>query len=622
MVNSNKFVLHFTTLCVFLVACGGITPDMPTNTAVPSEAPMITATPLEMLTVSPIPSSLPYDRLSSLFDHVSISNPPGTCLPKYPTLVLIKGYSALDYIGYETWLDEKGIAIIDYGGSYDNAGWQYSPYWISAVGMYGFDDYCTRGDPLGLKIAVTQGDWLVENAIRFGDKFAIWVYPFPNPPLGLPKYWTSGLGNGFGAAFLLQLYSLTGDPTYLEVSKLGIQSLLVNTEDYGIRSVLDDGRTIFYEEAAHPDVRSDAHILNGHFYALQGLEYVAEYTHDPTLSEEASKRIDEIADYIGDFDASVTNLYALNPQLTRPRDNYGSVALIQALIWAYGKLPNPVLLKYALKWQQEQLDAPEADLYISSSGDNVFPGTLLVQNPDFTLHANTPWDIRDKVGPKTDTFVLDMKQVLPVRSFGYASNWGRYPTDYTLSVSTNGVTWDEITHVRDFKQSHALILMEDVPARYVRLFIEKASTDQGVQLGPLRADTASYWTRPIVLLVNNGFAEAWSSDNLSDDDPATTATVLSGNAIIYGDLQKLSTPGCFVLSGNTAVEPVKVQLVLETSSDLEIWKAVLGEETAWTTVIPGRIELPTGIAPWRYFRLTIKSESDIQLTAFDVLEGQ
>ena len=568
-----------------------------------------------------VPSTLPFETLFSLFDRVSILNSTGICLPPTPNITETMSYLDLHWALDTLWLDGNGIMIINYGEYGASAGWRYTPNNISLLGMVGINAYCNTGDLLGLKIAVTQGNWLVDNAIRFDNNFAIWVYRFANPPLGLPKNWTSGLGNGYGAAFLLRLYSLTGDPKYLEVSRLAVQSMQVRTEEYGVRSVFEDGRTVFFEEGAHPDASSDAHILNGHLFALEALDYVAKYTHDPILTEEASKRIDDIANYIGKFDADVTNLYSLSPELTRPRDYYVARVHIQALMWAYTRSPNPVFLKYALKWMQQQWNAPEVDLFISSSKDNVFPGTLYVQNPDFSLHSNTPRKIRDLVGPETDTFVLDLKKVLPLRSFGYASSWGRYPTDYTLATSTDGKTWQSIVHVQDYEQSHALFFLEDEPARYVKLFIEKASTFEGVRLGPIRADIASYWEHPIILLVNNGYTEVLASDNLSDDDPTTSMTLKSGNDVLYGDLQKLSRPKYLVLSGKSATKSVRTKVFLEVSNDLEKWTTVLGEGSASATAIPGRIELPTDIAPWRYFRLSIESESDIKLSEFEVVGG-
>jgi hypothetical protein len=124
-----------------------------------------------------------------------------------------------------------------------------------------------------------------------------------------------------------------------------------------------------------------------------------------------------------------------------------------------------------------------------------------------------------------------------------------------------------------------------------------------------------------VILVNNDRAESYNSDNISDNDPATTITLNSGTAVLYGDLQEASTPGCLVINGNPGFTPVGVGAVLEVSSDLENWSTVLAGGDGVVT-IPKSIPLPDGLTPWRYFKLTITSEKNIVLSEVGISEGE
>ncbi len=557
-----------------------------------------TLTPTPVLTLTPTqPPLVDHSADARLQISAATPNPkePGECLPPYPFLYFGGYDTPFQEVILRVPLDDMKIPIAEYGFY----GWIHNIGNIAQMGMYGVREWCLYRDPLGYQVAIYYADWLVDNAI-YGDDFAVWVYDAPNPPLNAPTRWTSAFSNGKVIALLTKVYALTGEPIYLETARLGVNGFMVDAKDYGVRSRMPDGESFFYEEVAHPEAPSDSHILNGHIYGVQGLALYADYTGDETALALVDEGLESVRRYLDDFDYSISNLYMLNPPGTRGRLNYPTNAHIEGLIWAYDRTHDPIFLKYALRWMHQKWPAIPADMYEITDDADTFPGAFVVAEPDANAHSNTYVYFSDDVRE----MVLDLREVTTMRSFGYSCPDYQYPTDYRILVSEGGERWQEVLVVEDHDQPHALYFFDkDITARYIRMDIEATHDDVTPRLGPVRADSPTYWEKPVLLAVNDGGALATTSYNLSDDDPETTVAIGSRGGVIYGDLQTAAQPSKVKLEGSA--DPAQYRVRMAVSNDLETWTYIVGEQTHALLMLPGEIDLPAVETPWRYFRLEI-----------------
>lgn len=479
-----------------------------------------------------------------------------------------------------------------------------TPLTVADWGMRGLAAWCQNQDDIGLRIAFRQAQWFLDTAV-IHDNYAIWVYPFASEGFNAPANWTSSFGNAFAIALLTQMYALTKDPVYLNMAKLGVNAYDVDVKDGGVKTLMDDGQSVFFEEVAHPQALR-AHILNGHMFGVQGLAYFADYTGDETALRLVDEGLDSLQKYLPQFDASIISLYQLSPVLSSYLHHYAHEAHIMQIEWAYERTRAPIFLEYALRWQNYTWPALDMNIYASTKAEGE---SLIAPNNLFG------------VSKSVNAFTVDLKKVVPLYSFGYSSHAfiteTVYPTDYTISISEDGITWQDMVQAKDYNKSHGIYNFDNRPTRFIRfIFTNAIGPDTDNIAFYIRADDNSYWQEPIILLVDR-LAQP-SSWVLEDNDTDTGLTV-NKEFKIYIDSRQPVTPAQITLEGdNSDGSSSQWKASVSVSNNLVNWTTLVPEDTPLVLTLPGVIELPKSEHTWQYFQLYLQGESSFYLTSVTI----
>ena len=494
----------------------------------------------------------------------------------------------------KTQLDSSGVMLLDYGSSYDNAGWQYSISQIAFFGMSALESWCETQDQLALQLALNQADWLIANAVS-RDNFVTWLYDFPNPNFLTPPLWSSGLSNGVVIYFFTQLHAISGDPKYMDTAQLAVNSFLVDMKDGGVRSVYDDSSVVF-EETAHPEA-PPTFILNGHMLSVYSLAYYADYTGDAAAAKLVEEGIQAVHNKLPEFDFSTIAAYSLGPiPWGSVRNHYAHSIHIRGLFWMYQRTQDPFFLRYTFDWQHYKWPAIPSDIY----NDIFSVDTLMGHNPDLKRWYEEPMD--------TQAFVVDLREVRPLRSFGYSMD-APYPTDYTISVSDDAENWREVKAVTNYTKRHGIFDLGDITARFVQFKLgnmvndtplyfqirDGAYTDM-MLLGITRVDDAAYWQDPILLVTRDTLIYD-DAQYLRDADAATTLP-LPPDAILYVDLRAAKAVSELSISGGGTTTR---QIRFEASADMQTWLPISGGDQ--TATLPGVVTFPPTDTPYQYWRI-------------------
>lgn len=474
------------------------------------------------------------------------------------------------YLGIEAsyhGLTADGVYMFNYGeyAVFQEAGWQSTPYHVGNYGMLGFSAWCSFNDPAGLVIGLKQADWYIKNAVKHKD-FATWHYTFANPEFGLFNYWTSAYGNSNAIYLLTDAYAITGEHKYLDYAQLAVNSFQVTMDKNGVSSLMDDGESLIFEETAGPGV-AGSRILNVHLLALRALDFYAQYTQDETAQMLVDMGIETVRKYLPAFDVQTMSLYALGPQPQRSNSRFLSFHQqhIEGLLWLYEYTQETVFLDYALRWQQYMFEPYATDTYLNA----VLPENRVLQAPD-TLETRAGYSVDAR---STESLILDLGETKPIASFGFdfILTHGRsatYPTAYTLSLSDDGESWQDILEETELEDSEGNHRFETTEARYVRFQFKTLDNENADELifGVVRVDGPNYWQKPIFITYGN---------------------------TIYGDIRDNQ-----LVTGITLkTDPNPLEIWIEVSDDMQTWTPLIEAPI----LADGEIELPP--TEWQYFKI-------------------
>jgi heparosan-N-sulfate-glucuronate 5-epimerase len=131
-------------------------------------------------------------------------------------------------------------------------------------------------------------------------------------------------------ALLTQLHEVTGNSEYLASATAAVRAFDVPMRDGGVRYV-DDG-SVWFEEYAHPEA-IPSHILNGHIFALFGLDYFADHTGDQLAARLRDEGIAAVRANIHKFDGGNGMLYDLLLRHVRDVHHYHHGINVRGLYW-------------------------------------------------------------------------------------------------------------------------------------------------------------------------------------------------------------------------------------------------------------------------------------------------
>lgn len=210
-------------------------------------------------------------------------------------------------------IDENGIPVNDYSKKLLNRGVQgrhYSPLTVSHWVLGAFDDYLRTGSQDDYDLFLRRADWLVENLYLTPDGIGYWHYQVDwGPPYYAKAPFPSAMAQGFALSGLMRAYQYTGRQVYLEVAQKALKSFEVPIHDGGIMSKDEWGNTFYEEIPCFPP----AHILNGHIFALFGLNDYYRATGSEQALTLFEAGADAVRNRLSDYDAGFWSRYSLHP---------------------------------------------------------------------------------------------------------------------------------------------------------------------------------------------------------------------------------------------------------------------------------------------------------------------
>jgi len=223
----------------------------------------------------PIPLPLPTDddNFNSDWQLVLLD----ADLPPPPPIVGRVSRKGFESGAYQ--FDSNGV-ILAYRSS---VGWYYNPTTIAnyALALYGA---WYRGDASAYDPMLVQVGWLFNNAIirqdNVGRNFRTYEYPFAHETFKAPVGWRSALASGHALMAIYIVGKVTNNQDYVDRSREFLLAYDVSVSKGGYRSTplagKQDLHTVWFEEVAHPQA-PEAHILNGHIYAIFALDWYGKY---------------------------------------------------------------------------------------------------------------------------------------------------------------------------------------------------------------------------------------------------------------------------------------------------------------------------------------------------------
>jgi hypothetical protein len=169
--------------------------------------------------------------------------------------------------------DKNGVPFYNYGHN----GFQRNPLFIAQEVTYHIEDYLSKANENSKNIALSNANWLVENATPRGN-YSILYYNFPFASYDVKPPWRSALAQAKAVEALADAHKITNNQTYLDTAKSLLNSFFVEIKDGGVTiKTPNDGW--WYEEYADEEV-NPPRVLNGMLMTLYFINKYYEYTND------------------------------------------------------------------------------------------------------------------------------------------------------------------------------------------------------------------------------------------------------------------------------------------------------------------------------------------------------
>lgn len=256
-------------------------------------------------------------------------------------------------------VNEDGILYYNYGNRYNNLGNYSNPTYVAAYANALYNEVL-----LGNKNYKTnffkQVDYLLSTANVDPDGGLYWTYPFENLHYNTPKGWYSAMTSGRILGVLVRAHSLSKNKKYLEAARNVYKKLSKPLKNSGMVTYSKKNEA-WLETVAYPQIDSFK-VLNGHIFALAGLNDYALYINDRQAKMLTKKAINAVRNHLDDYDAGYTSYYSMKiPSKGRPyaeRLGYNSIHVCQ-LLYCYLIDGAPAFLRKAMRFQLYEVFTPE-----------------------------------------------------------------------------------------------------------------------------------------------------------------------------------------------------------------------------------------------------------------------
>jgi hypothetical protein len=251
----------------------------------------------------------------------------------------------LDSSPYTITEDQFGVPIVDYGWLMGKKiGERRYPVTIASWADKYYNYYLETGEQEYLDKFLNNVAWLDQNKLET-EGFVVFPSDFEYPFYGCKEGWVSAMAQGFALKDYLHAYEVTADEGYLEVAKKVLNSYKVEIEQGGVSYIDPNDSGHWYAEYA---CNTPPRVLNGFWYALDGLHYYYNKTGD----EEARKMYDlglqELLNHLEEFDRGDWTYYDLEGY---PSDETYHPLHVEIMDKLYVQTRNEVFLDYSERWK-------------------------------------------------------------------------------------------------------------------------------------------------------------------------------------------------------------------------------------------------------------------------------
>lgn len=241
-------------------------------------------------------------------------------------------------------IDDQGIPFKDYQtreGIF--IGKQRNPVTSSQLAFRYYDDFMETGNQTSKKFFFANADWLISYSKNYGN-YSIFEYDFVWPTYDLPLNWTDGMAQGQAIQVLIKAHELSNDQKYLDEANLLLNAFFVDINDGGV-TYKTETEGWWFEHYAHKEGKAPR-VLNGHIFALLGINDYYEYTKDPNAKFLFDQGVIALEKNLPKYDR---NGYSTYDVLGNPSRNYHKIH--QDLLERMYLLTNDELfLDYQKKW--------------------------------------------------------------------------------------------------------------------------------------------------------------------------------------------------------------------------------------------------------------------------------
>lgn len=462
-------------------------------------------------------------------------------------------------------ISKDGIALFDYGDSYNGLGKWANPYFNSNYANALYRDWINTKcqDDVLKKKFLRVAEWYVDSAeIRHG--MAVWSYPFHNDHFDLAPGWISGIGQARIAGVLYRAYAVSKRPEYKLIADEAMESYHRDIKDGGVVSLEKDATWI--EEAPDPSGRSYK-ILNGHITGLTGIVDIHDITRDPTWKDLIDKSVTAVKRDISKFDDGFISLYSLDMPTEKrrmaERGGYNSLH-VEQMLWMYEKFNDPVFLKWAMHFQSYENNS---DTYSASYSVN-----SKTNGPERTkaLMGGSAWTTNEFPATFTITPVAPHTyKGVAIDSLDHA----RRPYDFTIKASFG----DRVVAVKTVKDNDKLWddVLFDKPVMADKIEIEVTKGHRIAAIASIMPIKKDFELSPVV--------------NQCNYRPVPVPGTREYNYTFYGALSEkddeampIHCAGWIILPSNGKMKKLILKsksytgakIVISESNDLRAWSEV------------------------------------------------
>jgi rhamnogalacturonyl hydrolase YesR len=214
----------------------------------------------------------------------------------------------IDSSPYEVTEDPDGIPTVDYGwlmGRY--VGERRYPVTVAQRADKYYTHYMETGDPEYFKKFINNVNWLAQNRRETGD-FVVFPSDFEYPFYRCQVGWVSAMTLGLALKDFIHAYDLTGDRDYLILAEKIKNSYTVEISEGGILYINPEDSGYWFAEYA---CETPPRVLNGFYFALDGLHHYYNATGDEEAKELFESGTAEMLRNLNDFDSGSWTLYDL-----------------------------------------------------------------------------------------------------------------------------------------------------------------------------------------------------------------------------------------------------------------------------------------------------------------------